>query len=58
MACEACIGPTSSNAMGAMMVMKKPSQRPRKRQTTMRPPKPLHRGIIMDIRPKSRKEMT
>lgn len=58
MACEACIGPTSSNAMGAMMVMKNPSHRPRKRQTTMRPQKSRHRGIIIDIRPRSRKERT
>jgi len=58
MACEACMGPTSSNAMGAMMVMKKPSHRPRKRQTTIRPPKSRHRGIIIDIKPRSRNERT
>lgn len=52
------MGPTSSNAMGAMMVMKKPSHRPRKRQTTIRPPKSRHRGIIIDIKPRSRNERT
>jgi hypothetical protein len=44
--------------MGAMIEMKHPSKRPMARQTAMRAPKALHRGIIMDIRPMKKKERT
>lgn len=58
MAWDACMGPTSSKAMGAMMVVKKPSQRPRKRQMTMTPSNPWHWGIIMQRMPNSMKDAT
>ena len=50
--------PTSSNAIGAMMQIKQPSNSPMSRQTAISPPKMWHSGIIMDIRPMTKKEVT
>lgn len=58
MACEACMGPTNSNAIGAIMVRKQPSQRPRNAHTTTSPSKTKHCGIITDIRPRAMKDTT
>lgn len=58
MAWETSWAPTSSKAIGAIMQMKHPSNRPMKRQTAMRAPKTLHRGIIIDISPIKKNEAT
>ena len=58
MAWDTSLAPTSSKAMGAMMQMKQPSNSPISRHTAISPPKMWHRGIIMDIRPMTRKEVT
>lgn len=58
MACDTSLAPTSSKAMGAMMQMKQPSNSPISRHTAMRPPKMLHSGIIMDMRPMTKKDVT
>lgn len=58
MACDTSLAPTSSKAMGAMMQMKQPSNRPISRQTAMSAPKTPHSGIIVDIRPITKKEAT
>lgn len=58
MAWDTSLGPTSSKAMGAMMQMKQPSNSPISRHTAMRPPKMLHSGIIMDMRPMTKKDVT
>lgn len=58
MAWDTSLDPTSSKAMGAMMQMKQPSNIPISRQTAISPPKMLHRGIIMDMRPITQKEAT
>ena len=58
MAWDTSLDPTSSKAMGAMMQMKHPSNRPISRHTAISPPKMLHRGIIMDIRPITKKDDT
>lgn len=58
MAWDTSCAPTSSKAMGAMMQMKQPSNRPMSRHTAISPPKMLHSGIIMDIRPITRNDTT
>lgn len=58
MAWDTSSGPTSSKAIGAMMQMKQPSKSPISRHTAISPPKILHRGIIMDMRPMTKKEVT
>lgn len=58
MAWDTSLAPTSSKAMGAMMQMKQPSNSPISRHTAMRPPKMLHSGIIMDMRPMTKKDVT
>lgn len=55
---ETSWAPTNAKAMGAMMEMKHPSKRPMMRQTAIRAPKNLHRGIIMDIRPMKKNDST
>lgn len=58
MAWETSSAPTSSKAIGAIMQMKHPSNRPMKRHTAMRPPKTWQSGIIIDIRPIKKNEVT
>lgn len=58
MAWDTSLAPTSSKAIGAMMQMKQPSNNPISRHTAISPPKMLHRGIIMDMRPMTKKEVT
>ena len=58
MACEACMGPTNSNAMGAIMVRKQPSHSPKNTHTTTSPSNTEHWGISMDIRPRAMKDTT
>lgn len=58
MAWETSWAPTSSKAIGAIMQMKHPSNRPMKRQTATRAPKTLHSGIIIDISPIKKNEAT
>lgn len=58
MAWDTSLDPTSSKAMGAMMQMKQPSNSPISRHTAISPPKTWHRGIIMDIKPMTTKEVT
>ena len=58
MAWDTSLDPTSSKAMGAMMQMKQPSNSPISRHTAISPPNTWHRGIIMDIKPMTTKEVT
>lgn len=58
MAWDTSLAPTSSKAMGAMMLIKQPSNSPISRHTAIRPPNTLHSGIIMDMRPITKKEVT
>lgn len=58
MAWDASLAPTSSKAIGAIMLMKQPSNSPINRHTAISPPKMLHSGIIMDIRPMTKNDVT
>lgn len=58
MAWDTSLAPTSSKAIGAMMLMKQPSNSPISRHTAISPPKTSHSGIIMDMRPIMKKDTT
>lgn len=58
MAWDTSLAPTNSKAIGAIMLMKQPSNSPISRQTAIRPPKTLHSGIIMDMKPITKKDVT
>lgn len=58
MAWDTSLAPTSSKAIGAMMQMKQPSNSPISRHTAINPPKMLHSGIIIDMKPMTKKDIT
>lgn len=58
MAWDMSLAPTSSKAIGAMRQMKQPSNSPISRSTAISPPKILQSGIIMDMTPMTKKEVT
>lgn len=58
MAWDTSSAPTNSKAIGAMMLMKQPSNSPISRHTAISPPKTLHSGIIMDMSPITKNDAT
>lgn len=58
MAWDTSLEPTSSNAIGAIIEMKQPSNSPISRHTAINPPKMLHSGIIMDMMLMTKKDVT